>query len=126
MMCGGIFFSPKKTSIKKCFVLLCYLYLYLLCYYCSIDLEKQSGQSGLRPDTNSLVPFNYRLRNLVFVDKKRSIRKARVFTYNAVFKRTQWKNQGKYLLRRFFSSTKVNLKNDCTILNGFGRKVATE
>ena len=31
------------------------------CFYCSIDLKRQSEHSGLRPDTSSLVQFLSRL-----------------------------------------------------------------
>ena len=56
MACGGDDFHLKKFKFwkKNSFIL---LRLIFLCNYCSINLERQSEYSRLRPDTSSLVYF---------------------------------------------------------------------
>ena len=44
----------KNLKIKKMFSYIL-VPLKLSCYFCSIDLKRQSEHSGLRPDTSSLV-----------------------------------------------------------------------
>ena len=41
------------------------LHLTFWCYYCPINLERQSEHSGLRPNTSSLVNYAY-----MYLDKK--------------------------------------------------------
>ena len=54
MACGVIFFA-KISKLKKIYFIL--FTLNFLCYYCSIDLKRQSELSGPRPDTSSPVFF---------------------------------------------------------------------
>ena len=56
---GMIFIQTFSNFRKKKFFILFYLiFLSCLCYYCSINVKRQSELSGLRPDTSSLVYFN--------------------------------------------------------------------
>ena len=56
MACGGIIFIYKKNQIleKKIFHFVLFNLIFF-CYYCSINLIRQSEHSGLFPDTSSLV-----------------------------------------------------------------------
>ena len=49
MSCVGMF-SQKISKFN-----LILLHLNFSCFYCSIDLKRQSEHSALRPDTSSLV-----------------------------------------------------------------------
>ena len=53
----------KKFHIleKKIFFVL--FHWFFKCYYCSINLKRQSEHSGLRPDTSSLVYFEIGMLN---------------------------------------------------------------
>ena len=42
---------------KKNFSFHFFIHLIFKCYYCSINLKRQSEHSGLHPDTSSLVVF---------------------------------------------------------------------
>ena len=57
MACGGDDFV-KKIQILEFFFSFYFITLTFLCYYCSINLKRQSEHSGLRPDTSSLVYWN--------------------------------------------------------------------
>ena len=55
-------FIQKFSNFRKKFVFLFvlfnfYFFLCCLCFYCSINVKRQSELSGLRPDTSSLVFF---------------------------------------------------------------------
>ena len=59
MACGGMIFIKNFNFWKKkiSFYFILFYFLCCLCYYCSINVKKQSEFSGLRPDTSSLVLF---------------------------------------------------------------------
>ena len=46
MACGGMIFTKKILKLEKSL-----FYIFFSCYYCSIDLKRQSEHSGLLPDT---------------------------------------------------------------------------
>ena len=54
MACGGLFFIKKNQILQKK-ILFCFITFIFFCYYCSINLIRQSEHSGLRPDTSNLV-----------------------------------------------------------------------
>ena len=60
MACGGDDFHKKFQILEKkiFFFILFYFLEFLKCYYCSINLKRQSEHSGLRPDTSSLVAIS--------------------------------------------------------------------
>ena len=53
-MAGGGFFK-KNTNLEKKMFHLILKHSIFLCFYCSIDVQKQSEHSGLRPDMSSFV-----------------------------------------------------------------------
>ena len=56
----------KKPKIKKKIGIF-FTFNFFLCYYCSIDLKRQSEHSRLRPDTSNFVLFE--IGNLRFFQK---------------------------------------------------------
>ena len=56
MACGGMFFIKKFQILEKKFSFY-FITFSFFCYYCTINLKRQSEHSGLRPDTSSLVFF---------------------------------------------------------------------
>ena len=54
---GDDFHKKFQFLEKKIFIL--FLHLIFKCYYCSINLKRQSEHSGLCPDTSSLVLFHF-------------------------------------------------------------------
>ena len=63
MACGGCSHEKSQIKNKLNFIV---LHLIVSCYYCFIDLKRQSEHSGLRPDTSSLVQFQLFSANLDF------------------------------------------------------------
>ena len=61
---GGCFNKKSQTFL--------FLHLNFSCYYCSIDLKRQSEHSGLRPDTSSLVQLYVSLatKRVILVEEK--------------------------------------------------------
>ena len=59
MACGGMIFIEKFSNFRKKkafhFILFHLVFLCCVCYYCSINIKRQSELSGFRPDTSSLV-----------------------------------------------------------------------
>ena len=53
MACGGM--SSQKMSKFKTFFYFVLLHFIFKCYYCSINLKRQSEHSEFCPDTSSLV-----------------------------------------------------------------------
>ena len=60
----------KKFQILEIFFFIFFYYIFFLCYYCSINLKRQSEHSGLCPDTSSLVFFFDLLSFIDFVKRK--------------------------------------------------------
>ena len=58
---GGSFLSKKFQILEKrfSFVLFRLIFLCCLCYYCTINVKRQSKLSGLCPDTSSLVVLTF-------------------------------------------------------------------
>ena len=59
MACGGDF-HRKNFKLKKkfiFFIIFNLLMFFILCYYCSINLTRQSEHSGLCPDTSIVVLY---------------------------------------------------------------------
>ena len=54
MACGGMIFIDKISNFTKNFSFYFILFFHVA-YYCSINAERQSEKSGLRPDTISRV-----------------------------------------------------------------------
>ena len=48
-------FTKKNLFYPKFFFSFYFITINFSCYYCSIDLKRQSEHSGLRPDTSNLV-----------------------------------------------------------------------
>ena len=65
MACGGIIFIKKISNFREKKFHFILFHLIFLCYYCSINLKRQSEHSGLRPDTSSIVTFFNQVLKLV-------------------------------------------------------------
>ena len=50
-----IFIEKFSIFRKKFFIFISFFILCCLCYYCSINVKRQSELSGFCPDTSSLV-----------------------------------------------------------------------
>ena len=72
-----IFIKNLQILEEKNFILF-YFILFFSCYYCSINLKRQSEHSGLRPDTSSLVCL------IVFVLFFKRIQQKKLSTSNKV------------------------------------------
>ena len=68
MLCGEMIFIKSFNFQKKKFHFNS-LHLIFPCYYCSINLKRQSQHSGLRPDTSSLVDFRNNLVGIIHLVK---------------------------------------------------------
>ena len=55
MACGGGVNFTKNLKFEQKNFIFYLLHLIFSCYYCSIDLKRQSEHSGTRPDTSSFV-----------------------------------------------------------------------
>ena len=55
MACGGMIFIKKFSNFRKKNYFILFHLIFLGYYCCSINLKRQSEQSGLRPDTSSIV-----------------------------------------------------------------------
>ena len=59
MACGGMI-SFKKIKFKKFLFHFILLHFIFIGYYCSLNIKRQSEHSRLRPDTSSLVNFEFK------------------------------------------------------------------
>ena len=57
MACRGMIFLKNFKSFRKQNVHFVFIHLIFKCYFCSMNLKRQSEHSGLRPDASSLVPI---------------------------------------------------------------------
>ena len=79
MACGGMIFIEKFSNFRKTFHFVLF-HLIFPCYYCSINVKRQSELSGLSPDTSSLVQFE--LKHLYFLNENENRQKLLVKNSN--------------------------------------------